>query len=91
MFDLIQQIFNGKLNSYNSFLIVELFKENKCNLTEVVVKSYKEEVTPRPGYMGHLILISEEIVKFTSLYKPDLISPVIVVAVQSENWNWFCK
>lgn len=89
VFDLIQQIFNGKLNSYNSFLIVELFKENKCNLTEVVVKSYKEEVTPRPGYMGHLILISEEIVKFTSLYKPDLISPVIVVAVQSENWNWF--
>lgn len=89
VFDLIQQIFNGKLNSYNSFLIVELFNDHQCNLTEVVVKSYKEEVTPRPGYMGHLVLISEEIVKFTSLYKPDLISPVIVKAVQSDNWNWF--
>lgn len=89
VFDLIQQIFNGKLNSYNSFLIVELFKEDQCNLTDIVVSSYKEDTNPRPGYMGHLILISEEIVKFTSLYKPDLISPVIVSAVQSEKWTWF--
>ncbi|KAL6454375.1 hypothetical protein SBY92_003839 [Candida maltosa Xu316] len=89
VFDLIQQIFNGKLNSYNSFLIVDLFREDKCNLTEIVVKSYQEEILPRPGFMGHLILISEEIVKFTSLYKPDLISPVIVTAIQSEKWTWF--
>ena len=64
---------------------MELFKEDQCNLTDIVVSSYKEDTNPRPGYMGHLILISEEIVKFTSLYKPDLISPVIVSAVQSEN------
>lgn len=89
VFDLIQQIFNGKLNSYNSFLIVDLFDKDKCNLTSLIVNSYQENVAPRPGYMGHLILISEEVVKFTSLYKPDLISPVIVHAISSEKWEWF--
>lgn len=89
VFDLIQQIFNGKLNSYNSFLIVDLFKPDKCSLTELIMDSYRENPEPRPGYMGHLILISEEVVKFTSLYKPDLISSIIVNAISSQNWDWF--
>lgn len=89
VFDLIQQIFNGKLNSYNSFLIVDLFKPEKCNLTNLIVKSYRKSHEPRPGYMGHLILISEEVVKFTSLYKPDLISPIILDAILSKDWDWF--
>ena len=91
VFDLIQQIFNGKLNSYNSFLIVDLFKPTKNNLTGLIVKLYKTASDPRPGYMGHLILISEEVVKFTSLYKPDIISPVIVDAIQSDDWEWFVR
>lgn len=89
IFDLIQQIFNGKLNSFNSFLIAELFKLEECSITEVIVESFKEEVLPRPGYMGHLILVSEEVVKFTSLYKPALISSRIVEAVGSKDWEWF--
>ncbi|KAK6205056.1 SIT4 protein phosphatase-associated protein [Scheffersomyces amazonensis] len=91
VFDLIQQIFNGKLNSYNSFLIVELFKPDKCNLIDLIVEKYKEDIEPKPGYRGHLILISEEIVKFTSLYKPDLISPIIVDAISLEEWDWFVE
>lgn len=91
VFDLIQQIFNGKLNSYNSFLIVDLFKRDRCNLVDLIVNLYKSNTEPRPGYMGHLILISEEVVKFTSLYKPDLISPIILDAIQSEDWEWFVK
>lgn len=89
VFDLIQQIFNGKLNSYNSFLIVDLFKPKRCDLTSLIVKSYHDSHEPRPGYMGHLILISEEVVKFTSLYKPDLISPIILDAILSKDWDWF--
>lgn len=89
VFDLIQQIFNGKLNSYNSFLIVELFKSERCNISEVVSKAFQDEATPRAGYMGHLILVSEEVVKFTSLYKPALISPIIVEAVGSLDWELF--
>lgn len=89
VFDLIQQIFNGKLNSYNSFLIVELFRLDKCAITDIIVNCFRDEVVPRPGYMGHLILVSEEVVKFTSLYKPALISPMIVEAVGSEDWEWF--
>lgn len=89
VFDLIQQIFNGKLNSYNSFLIVDLFKPDECDLTKLIVNTYQDTAEPRPGYMGHLILISEEVVKFSSLYKPDLISPIIVQSISSERWEWF--
>lgn len=89
VFDLIQQIFNGKLNSYNSFLIVNLFRKDKCDLTGLVVNAFRHEADPRPGYMGHLVLISEEVVKFTSLYKPSLISSVIVNSVESQDWSWF--
>lgn len=89
VFDLIQQIFNGKLNSYNSFLIVELFRADKCDITNIIISAFRSHVEPRPGYMGHLILISEEVVKFTTLYKPALISPVIVDAVGTEDWEWF--
>lgn len=89
VFDLVQQIFNAKLNSYNSFLISHLFEEGESNLIRIIVDSYKEEYEVRPGYLGHLILISEEVVKFTSLYKPDLISPLIFDAVTSDEWEWF--
>lgn len=89
VFDLIQQIFNGKLNSYNSFLIVELFRADRCNITSMIVDAFRSQTEPRPGYMGHLILVSEEVVKFTSLYKPALISPIIVDAVGSKDWEWF--
>lgn len=89
VFDLIQQIFNGKLNSYNSFLIVDLFHREQCRLTSVIEQSYSDCAEPRPGYMGHLVLISEEVVKFASLYKPDLISPVIVEAIMLEPWDTF--
>lgn len=87
VFDLVQQIFNGKLNSYNSFLIVELF--SPCDIIGLIVDAFREPGLPRPGYMGHLILVSEEVVKFTSLYKPSLISPVIVEAIGSTSWEWF--
>lgn len=89
VFDLIQQIFNGKLNSYNSFLIVDLFRKDKCDIVNMILSSFLKEREPRPGYMGHLILISEEVVKFTSLYKPALISPILVEAVGSKEWEWF--
>lgn len=91
VFDLIQQIFNGKLNSYNSFLIVELFKHDECNIARLIIDTFKSKALPRPGYTGHLILISEEVVKFSSLYKPGLISPVIVEAVSGKEWEWFVE
>ncbi|QBM90034.1 SIT4-associating protein SAP155 [Metschnikowia aff. pulcherrima] len=87
VFDLTQQVFNGKLNSYNSFLIVELF--DKCNITGMIADAFKHVTEPRPGYMGHLVLVSEEIVKFASLYKPSLISPLIVDKLGLQEWEWF--
>ncbi|CAI5755897.1 unnamed protein product [Candida verbasci] len=88
VFDIIQQIFNGKLNSYNSFLIVELFK---LKLTTLIVDNYEQEPISQAGYRGHLILISEEVVKFTSLYKPDLISGIILQYINGKDWSNFIE
>ena len=41
------------------------------------------------GYMGHLILITEEIVKFSLLYKVNLISKEISDALQDKIWERF--
>lgn len=91
VFDLIQQIFNGKLNSYNSFLIVQLFKKDSYNIISLIVDTFRNKTEPRSGNTGHLILISEEVVKFSSLYKPGLISPIIVEALNGKDWEWFVE
>jgi hypothetical protein len=74
VFDVVQQIFNGRLDiGFNQFLILELFKT--CDITELIIDSYKlcqeTETTTnvRLGYMGHLVLIAEEVVKFSSIFQ----------------------
>ncbi|CCE63343.1 hypothetical protein TPHA_0E02510 [Tetrapisispora phaffii CBS 4417] len=43
------------------------------------------------GYMGHLVLIAEEIVKFSKLYKVELISPDIFTILQKKEWQFYSK
>ncbi|KAH3673396.1 hypothetical protein WICPIJ_009784 [Wickerhamomyces pijperi] len=73
VFDIVQQIFNGKLDSgFNPYLILELF--STCDITNLIIDSYKlcqdTEQTQgfRLGYMGHLVLIAEEVVKFSTQF-----------------------
>lgn len=74
VFDIVQQIFNGRLDiSYNPYLILELFDE--CDITTLIINAYKscieteQKTNVRLGYMGHLILIAEEVVKFSSTFQ----------------------
>jgi hypothetical protein len=74
VFDLVQQIFNGRIDiGYNSYLILELFEH--CDITNLIIKAYElcvkteEEINVRLGYMGHLVLIAEEVVKFSSVFQ----------------------
>ncbi|CCH42116.1 SIT4-associating protein [Wickerhamomyces ciferrii] len=74
VFDIVQQIFNGRLDiSYNPYLILELFE--KSDITNLIIDAYNlcittEQTTKvRLGYMGHLILIAEEVVKFSSIFQ----------------------
>ena len=74
VFDIVQQVFNGRIDQgYNQFLILELF--DKCDITNLIINAYNLcldiEVTSnvRLGYMGHLVLIAEEVVKFSSIFQ----------------------
>lgn len=71
VFDIIQQIFNGPLKSgFNRFLLKDLLVN--AEITNLIMEGDKECIKqeednkPRTGYMGHLTLIAEEIVKFSA-------------------------
>ncbi|KAL3231433.1 Uncharacterized protein RNJ44_00468 [Nakaseomyces bracarensis] len=116
IFDIIQQIFNGRMDfSYNSFLVFSLFnlkgsfmympeeasvaaklrdfKITKDFILEGYQHSYKfyEKKNTNLGYMGHLVLIAEEVVKFSKLYKVELISPDIQDCLQESDWQYYSE
>ncbi|KAK9465254.1 SIT4 phosphatase-associated protein-domain-containing protein [Lipomyces arxii] len=95
VFDIIQQIFNGPIErGYNRFLAIELFKTD--HITDQIVEGTKasnehEAATRmRLGYMGHLTLISEEIVKFLQRFPPESLSPAVTESTsENESWNHY--
>lgn len=91
VFDIVQQVLNGPMvEGYNRYLAIDLFKTGR--LTYLICEGqktcaeYQAKTKCRLGYMGHLTLISEEVVKFTAVYKPETISPVIEEVVQDPEW-----
>ncbi|KAF5103829.1 hypothetical protein DV451_001205 [Geotrichum candidum] len=94
VFDIVQQIFNGPMTQgYNRYLAIDLFKTGQ--LTHLICKGqtdcaeYQKTHKCRLGYMGHLTLISEEVVKFTSTYPPETVSPIVEEAVQDSEWVFY--
>ena len=72
----MQQIFNGPLKAgYNLFLIKDLLTRGE--VTKMIIDGNNEntkqeqEKNLRMGYMGHLILVSEEIIKL-GMYIEDM-------------------
>ena len=75
---------------------MQLEKTGNFNiLRDFVLKGYHDSYNfyekwgTNLGYMGHLILITEEIVKFSLLYKVNLISGEIFDALQDKTWERF--
>lgn len=118
IFDIIQQIFNGRMDfSYNSFLVYSLFNNrdadkfvldgslNSCSenfvdfqiTRDLILQGYRnshefyEKHNTTLGYMGHLVLIAEEIVKFSKVYKIELISPDIYSILQDPDWFFYSE
>ncbi|KAK9470843.1 SIT4 phosphatase-associated protein-domain-containing protein [Dipodascopsis tothii] len=95
VFDIIQQIYNGLMSKgYNRFLAIELFRTD--NITEKIVagteanEEHEARTRMRLGYMGHLTLISEEIVKFLNRFPPESMHPgVAEKTVKSAAWNHY--
>jgi SIT4-associating protein SAP185/190 len=70
VYDVVQQVFNGPLDrGFNLHLAISLFEA--ADITTAIVKGQaasdasQSRTRTRMGYMGHLTLIAEEVVKFT--------------------------
>lgn len=94
VYDLIQQIFNGKLDEgMNLNLCVAVFTQRE-GLVDRILKAIEEndEILSKPhgvrlGHMGHLTLITEEIVKLFYTHGKDLAALVPESAIKSAQWH----
>jgi len=91
VYDVIQQVFNGQMNrGYNRSLAIDLFETGR--ITERIVEGQQasdkaqEESNMRLGYMGHLTLIAEEVVKFSERHPPELLSQSVLDKVMALQW-----
>ncbi|EGW29852.1 uncharacterized protein SPAPADRAFT_157951 [Spathaspora passalidarum NRRL Y-27907] len=93
VFDIVQQVLNGSMDiGFNKFLAIDLFVNgdiiNKITEGQKLCQDY--ELTHnglRLGFMGHLTLIAEEVVKFIQLYPGDSLSVLINEKIDNEVWE----
>lgn len=75
---------------YNPTLAVSLFEA--ADVTSAIINGQKvsdesqAKTKTRMGYMGHLTLIAEEVVKFTERHPPELLSDTVLDKVMSQDW-----
>ena len=91
VYDIVQQVFNGPMDrGYNPALGVSLFEAadvtNRIINGQLASEKSQAETKTRMGYMGHLTLIAEEVVKFTERHPPELLSEVVLEKVMAQDW-----
>jgi len=91
VYDIVQQVFNGPMDrGYNPTLAISLFEAaditNQIINGQVTSERSQTENKTRMGYMGHLTLIAEEVVKFTERHPPELLSEVVLDKVMAQDW-----
>ncbi|CAI7569778.1 unnamed protein product [Penicillium glandicola] len=91
VYDVIQQVFNGPMErGYNRALAVNVFDTGR--ITNAIVEGQKRsDETQRTkqirlGYMGHLTLVAEEVVKFSERHPPELLSRSVMESVLNPDW-----
>ncbi|CEJ92542.1 hypothetical protein VHEMI08189 [[Torrubiella] hemipterigena] len=91
VYDIVQQVFNGPMDrGYNPTLAVSLF--GAADITTAIIEGQnvsdesQAKNKTRMGYMGHLTLIAEEVVKFTERHPPELLSETVLDKVMSQGW-----
>lgn len=91
VYDIVQQVFNGPMDrGYNPTLAVSLFEA--ADITTAIIKGQlasdesQARMKTRMGYMGHLTLIAEEVVKFTERHPPELLSETVLERVMDPRW-----
>ncbi|OLN81366.1 Extragenic suppressor of kinetochore protein 1 [Colletotrichum chlorophyti] len=91
VYDIVQQVFNGPMDrGYNPTLAVSLFEA--ADITTAIINGQlasdesQAKIKTRMGYMGHLTLIAEEVVKFTERHPPELLSETVFERVMDPRW-----
>ncbi|KAI5461970.1 SIT4 phosphatase-associated protein-domain-containing protein [Mariannaea sp. PMI_226] len=91
VYDVVQQVFNGPMDrGFNPNLAISLFEA--ADITSAIISGQhasdesQAKTKTRMGYMGHLTLIAEEVVKFTERNPPQLLSEAVLDRVMSQEW-----
>ncbi|PGH36879.1 SIT4-associating protein [[Emmonsia] crescens] len=91
VYDVVQQVFNGPMDrGFNRSLAIDLFESG--HITEQIVQGQRRSdeaqrtKNMRLGYMGHLTLIAEEVVKFSERHPPELLSVTVMENVLNPDW-----
>lgn len=92
VYDVVQQVFNGPMDrGHNRFLAFDLFETGR--ITEAIIEGQRrsdEEQQARNmrlGYMGHLTLVAEEVVKFGERHPREVLSPTVQDYIYSQAWE----
>ncbi|KAI0846539.1 SAPS-domain-containing protein [Daldinia vernicosa] len=96
VYDIVQQVFNGPMDrGYNPTLAISLFEA--ADITNAIINGQKSSEQSqarnktRMGYMGHLTLIAEEVVKFAERNPPELLSELVLDRVMSQDWIMYVE
>ena len=96
MYDVVQQVFNGQMDrGYNRSLAIDLFETGR--ITERIIEGQQasdkaqKETFMRLGYMGHLTLIAEEVLKFSERHPDDVLSQTVLDKVHSQEWVYYVE
>ena len=92
VYDVVQQVFNGPMDrGYNRFLAIDLFDTGRITdrIIEGQLRSDEAQAhsSMRLGYMGHLTLIAEEVVKFSERHPPEMLSDLVIEKISSKVWT----
>lgn len=92
VYDVVQQVFNGPMDrGFNRALAADLFETGDITMRIVTGQKKSDESQQkqkmRLGYMGHLTLIAEEVVKFTERHPPELLSDTVLHKVMNNEWS----
>lgn len=92
MYDVVQQVFNGPMDrGHNQFLAFDLFETGR--ITEQIIEGQQrsdeaqKSKNMRLGYMGHLTLVAEEVVKFGERHPRELLSPAVQDYIYAKPWE----
>ncbi|KAF9478498.1 SAPS-domain-containing protein [Pholiota conissans] len=94
VYDVVHQVMTGAVDGgYNRELIISLFRDAKIlhRIVEGQSKNDVESSKPkgvRLGYMGHLMLISEDVITAMARFPPDLRLAIIQYAPEPE-WDQY--